>query len=85
MFSEGLTFYCISFGLQLAVASGATVILTSSSDEKLMIGIDLGASYVINYNTTPNWDEEVLRIVSEIFLHETRWRLNPFADEWSRS
>ncbi|KAI0350994.1 NAD-P-binding protein [Trametes cingulata] len=50
------------FGLQLAVASGATVIATSSSDEKLKIAKELGAAHTINYKTTPNWDEEVLKI-----------------------
>ncbi|KAG5650319.1 hypothetical protein H0H81_012629 [Sphagnurus paluster] len=50
------------FGLQFAVASGAIVIATSSSDEKLKVATDLGAKHVINYKTTPNWDEEVLRI-----------------------
>ncbi len=50
-------------GLQIAAASGATVIVTSSSDEKLKIAKALGAAYTINYKTTPNWDEEVLKIV----------------------
>lgn len=51
------------FGLQLAIASGATVIVTSSSDEKLKIAKSLGATHTINYKTTPNWDEEALKIV----------------------
>ena len=50
------------FGLQLAVASGATVIATSSSDKKLRLAKKLGAKHLINYKTTPNWDEEVLKI-----------------------
>ncbi|KAH7911144.1 hypothetical protein BJ138DRAFT_1179770 [Hygrophoropsis aurantiaca] len=50
------------FGLQLAVASGAIVIATSSSDEKLKVAKKLGAHHVINYNTTPNWDDVVLEI-----------------------
>lgn len=50
-------------GLQLAVASGATVIATSSSDEKLKIATSLGAAHTINYKKTPNWAEEVLKIV----------------------
>ncbi|OSD02944.1 NAD-P-binding protein [Trametes coccinea BRFM310] len=50
------------FALQLAVASGATVIATSSSDEKLAIAKKLGAAHTINYKDTPEWDEEVLRI-----------------------
>ncbi|KAJ7184900.1 alcohol dehydrogenase superfamily protein [Mycena filopes] len=50
------------FALQFAVASGATVIVISSSDEKLKIASRLGARHVINYATTPAWDQEVLRI-----------------------
>nr|VWO97470.1 N/A [Ganoderma boninense] len=50
------------FGLQLAVASGATVIVTSSSDKKLEIAKKLGAKHLINYKTTPNWEEEVLKV-----------------------
>ena len=52
------------FGLQLAVASGATVIATSSSDRKLEAAKKLGAKHLINYKTTPNWEEEVLRITN---------------------
>lgn len=52
-----------SFGLQIAVASGATVIVTSSSDKKLKIAKKLGAHHLINYSTTPDWHEEVLRLV----------------------
>ncbi|KAI0374175.1 NAD-P-binding protein [Pilatotrama ljubarskyi] len=50
------------FALQLAVALGATVIATSSSDQKLEIAKKLGAAHTINYNTTPDWDVEVLKI-----------------------
>ncbi|KAH9852962.1 NAD-P-binding protein [Lenzites betulinus] len=52
------------FGLQLAVASGATVIATSSSDEKLHIAKKLGATHTINYKTNPNWDEDILKITN---------------------
>ena len=52
------------FGLQLAVASGATVIATSSSDKKLEIAKKLGAKHLINYKTTPDWEEEVLKITN---------------------
>ncbi|KAG5641873.1 hypothetical protein DXG03_004013 [Asterophora parasitica] len=54
------------FGLQLAVASGAIVIATSSSDEKLKLATKLGAKHVINYKTTPAWDDEVLRITGGV-------------------
>ncbi|KAL0952644.1 hypothetical protein HGRIS_006889 [Hohenbuehelia grisea] len=50
------------FGLQFAVASGAIVIATSSSDEKLKIASKLGAKHVINYKTTPEWDQKVKEI-----------------------
>ncbi|KAF4562972.1 hypothetical protein EYR40_007311 [Pleurotus pulmonarius] len=50
------------FGLQFAVASGATVIATSSSDEKLKLAGQLGAKHLINYKTTPEWQEEVKKI-----------------------
>ncbi|KAK1477411.1 zinc-binding dehydrogenase [Colletotrichum tamarilloi] len=46
-------------GLQIAKASGATVIVTSSSDEKLEKAKALGADYTVNYRTTPNWDDKV--------------------------
>lgn len=55
--------FCFSFALQLAVACGAVVIMTSSSDEKLETARKLGAQHLINYVTTPDWDAEVLRIV----------------------
>jgi NADPH:quinone reductase-like Zn-dependent oxidoreductase len=50
------------FVVQFASALGATVILTSSSDEKLKIGSDLGATHLINYRTTPDWEGEVKRL-----------------------
>ncbi|KAJ7133186.1 hypothetical protein C8R44DRAFT_829238 [Mycena epipterygia] len=53
-----------TFALQFAVASGATVIALSSSDEKLKQFTKLGAKHVINYKTTPKWDEEVLKLTN---------------------
>jgi NADPH:quinone reductase-like Zn-dependent oxidoreductase len=50
------------FGLQLAKAHGATVIVTSSSDEKLERARALGADHTINYRSTPEWDAEVLKL-----------------------
>lgn len=44
------------FALQFAKIFGARVILTSSSDEKLARGKELGADEVINYKKTPDWD-----------------------------
>nr|VWO95508.1 Uncharacterized protein [Ganoderma boninense] len=50
--------------LQLAVASGATVIVTSSSDQKLEVAKKLGATHLINYERTPNWELEVLKVTN---------------------
>ncbi|KZT18108.1 NAD-P-binding protein [Neolentinus lepideus HHB14362 ss-1] len=50
------------FALQFAKASGATVIATSSSDEKLKIAKKLGADHLINYKQVPEWEKEVLKI-----------------------
>ncbi|MDO8703833.1 MAG: NAD(P)-dependent alcohol dehydrogenase [Sulfuricaulis sp.] len=43
------------FALQFAKAAGASVIATSSSDEKLERLKKLGADHVINYKTQPKW------------------------------
>jgi NADPH:quinone reductase-like Zn-dependent oxidoreductase len=48
--------------VQLAKARGATVILTSSSDEKLDVGRALGADHLVNYRTQPEWE----RVVREL-------------------
>ncbi|PSN63639.1 alcohol dehydrogenase zinc-binding domain-containing protein [Corynespora cassiicola Philippines] len=50
------------FAIQIAAALGATVISTSSSNAKLEVAKILGAKYTINYSTTPDWDQEVLKI-----------------------
>jgi NADPH:quinone reductase-like Zn-dependent oxidoreductase len=50
------------FALQIAKAHGARVILTSSSDEKLARGRELGADETINYKTSPDWDTEVFNL-----------------------
>jgi NADPH:quinone reductase-like Zn-dependent oxidoreductase len=52
------------FAVQLARALGATVILTSSSDHKLKVGSQLGATHLINYRTTPEWETEVRRLTA---------------------
>lgn len=43
------------FALQFAKAAGATVIATSSSDEKIEKLKKLGADHTINYRSEPNW------------------------------
>jgi len=50
------------FALQFAKMSGASVIVTSSSDLKLEQAKKLGADGTINYKTTPDWDQEVLAL-----------------------
>lgn len=55
-----------TFGLQLAKSLGARAIVTSSSDEKLERARALGADVIINYRTSPDWDEEVLRATDQV-------------------
>jgi len=43
------------FALQFAVAAGATVIATTSSEAKAKKLKSLGATHVINYKENPNW------------------------------
>jgi NADPH:quinone reductase-like Zn-dependent oxidoreductase len=50
------------FGLQFAKSSGAKVIITSSSDDKLQRARELGADACINYRTTPDWGKEAVRV-----------------------
>lgn len=50
------------FALQFAKAAGATVIVTSSSDEKLERAKALGADHLVNYRSTPDWAKEVRKI-----------------------
>jgi NADPH:quinone reductase-like Zn-dependent oxidoreductase len=50
------------FALQFAKVAGATVIATSSSDEKLARASALGADHLVNYRATPDWAKEVRRI-----------------------
>ncbi|KAJ0141470.1 Acetylesterase [Fusarium oxysporum f. sp. albedinis] len=51
-----------TFALQIAHAAGAKTIVTSSSDDKLAKAKDLGATYGINYNKTPDWAAEAMKI-----------------------
>jgi NADPH:quinone reductase-like Zn-dependent oxidoreductase len=52
------------FALQIARMHGARVIVTSSSDAKLARARALGADETINYRTTPNWDDVVLKLTA---------------------
>ena len=53
------------FGLQIAHALGATVVVTSSSDEKLARAKTLGANYTINYKKHPEWQDEALALTDK--------------------
>ena len=50
------------FALQFAKSAGARVILTSSSDEKLLRAKALGVDETINYKSVPDWDVRVLEL-----------------------
>jgi NADPH:quinone reductase-like Zn-dependent oxidoreductase len=50
------------FALQVAKALGATVIATSSSDQKLERARQLGADHLVNYRREPEWAKPVLEI-----------------------
>ncbi|MFV2034553.1 MAG: NAD(P)-dependent alcohol dehydrogenase [Halocynthiibacter sp.] len=52
--------------LQFAVLSGAKVIITSSSDEKLARARTMGAWRTINYKTNPDWEKAVLEITGGV-------------------
>lgn len=51
-----------TFALQFAKMRGATVIVTSSSDEKLAHAKELGADHLINYRENPEWSKSVMEI-----------------------
>ncbi|KAF7314857.1 Zinc-type alcohol dehydrogenase-like protein [Mycena kentingensis (nom. inval.)] len=55
-----------TFALRFAAAKHATTIVTSSSSSKLAQASLLGATHTINYNTTQQWDEEVLRLTGGV-------------------
>ncbi len=50
------------FALQFAKAAGATVIATSSSDEKLERVQDMGADHLINYKDVQAWGPKALEL-----------------------
>ena len=52
------------FALQFANAAKARVIVTSSSDDKLVRARELGARDGINYRTHPKWSEQVMKLTS---------------------
>ena len=48
--------------LQLSVAAGARVVVTSSSDEKIARALELGAWQGVNYSEQPEWGQAVLEL-----------------------
>jgi NADPH:quinone reductase-like Zn-dependent oxidoreductase len=50
------------FGLQFGLAAGATIILTSSSEDKMKQARALGAHHTINYRAEPEWEKRVLEL-----------------------
>ena len=50
------------FGLQIAKALDANVIITSSSNEKLDRAKALGADQIINYKDNPDWGHEAFKL-----------------------
>jgi len=57
------------FGLQLAKAAGARVIITSSSDAKLERAKALGASGLINYRKVADWEKSVRELTNGVGAH----------------
>ncbi|MEP6925160.1 MAG: NAD(P)-dependent alcohol dehydrogenase [Pyrinomonadaceae bacterium] len=53
------------FAVQFAKMLGAEVFATSSSDDKLEKVKQLGASEIINYKHTPDWDKFVLELTNK--------------------
>lgn len=50
------------FGLQLAKAAGARVIVTSSSQEKRARATTMGADHVLDYKADPRWGESARKL-----------------------
>ncbi|KAH8901089.1 putative alcohol dehydrogenase [Thozetella sp. PMI_491] len=54
------------FALQFAKAVGATVIATTSSEEKVQFLKTLGADHVINYRDNPNWGDTAKKLAGGV-------------------
>ena len=54
------------FALQFAKLLGATVIITSSSDDKLQRARQLGADHLINYHQQPDWEKPVRSLTDKL-------------------
>lgn len=54
-----------TFALQFSSVYGERTIITSSNDEKLQRAKELGATDLINYKETPDWDAAVLDVTGK--------------------
>ena len=54
------------FGLQLAKAMGANVVVTSKSNKKLARACELGADLAINYLEDPNWHRSIRKFTNGV-------------------
>ncbi len=54
-----------TFATQFAAAMGCSVIVTSSCDEKLARAKEWGATHLINYRTTPDWDKAIAQLTGK--------------------
>jgi NADPH:quinone reductase-like Zn-dependent oxidoreductase len=52
------------FGLQIAKMMGANIVVTSSSDAKLERAKGMGATHLINYKSTPDWDKAAIELTA---------------------
>lgn len=57
---------CLLTPSKIAAAAGATVISTSSSDDKLELARKFGATHTINYRTIPDWSSKVLELTGGV-------------------
>lgn len=48
------------FALQFAKIAGASVAITSSSDQKLELARNMGADFTVNYRENDEWEKEIL-------------------------
>ncbi len=53
-----------TFALQLAVAAGARVIVTSGNEAKAARALELGADAVVDYRRDPEWQTRVLELTA---------------------
>ncbi len=52
------------FALQIALAAGARVLMTSGSDKKGAKVVSLGADAVVNYRENPDWSQQIVSLTN---------------------